>query len=111
MTTPRQKRTILSPQVLDGQFGHLQVSVHHCPTSLSDDLLSRVLTPRESIEIAENGLTKDLLAVIIMQQSFHDLVGIGPDVEDEKNRLLESVCYHFDFHNTLYRTSNFCVVL
>ena len=58
-----------------------EYSVHKCPVAMVDELR----------KIFGDYITEDLLVIPTFQKAALDLCGIGPQYEDEKNRLLEVV--------------------
>lgn len=86
MAAPREPRYLeLAPTLLPNG---MQVSVHTSPRLLAGELASVLPAHRSALDGARILATAQRAAV--------DLVQIGPDVEKEKDRLLETVrvCVH-----------------
>jgi hypothetical protein len=75
------KPSIFGPEFV--QDKGLQISAHECNKFLEKDLKS--LFPDQDLS--------NLIAIITMQHSKHDLVEFGCEIDQEKDDLLESVSF------------------
>jgi hypothetical protein len=65
------------------------ISVHELPKRVADDVSKYTLTIPTNMEDGSREDTCSLKAIVVMLKSRQDLVCMGAEIEDEKDRLLE----------------------